>query len=224
VKQTAPLAGLLYCTECGSALQPTFTTRRGRRYKYYSCQAARRKTATRCSQLPVRATHLKMFLLRNLEPVLGLGLSWEAARVALRRVEYEGNNQRVSVAFQDGTRMEHTLCGLNFSDARKDVESGVVPRVSRLMALAIKFERLVREGAVRNYRELAEAGQISRARMSQIMRLSDLAPEIQEELLFLPKTLTGPDRFTEKTVRQVARSVDWECQRKEFRALGEQTR
>jgi hypothetical protein len=57
--------------------------------------------------------------------------------------------------------------------------------------------------------------------MSQIMRLSDLAPEIQEELLFLPKTVTGPDRFTEKSLRQVARSIDWDWQKKQFRALDE---
>ena len=82
-----------------------------------------------------------------------------------------------------------------------------MPRVSRLMALAIKFERLVRDGTVHNYRELADAGQISRARMSQIMRLSDLAPEIQEELLFLPNTITGPDRFLEKQLA-TSRSID----------------
>ena len=99
---------------------------------------------------------------------------------------------------------------------------GRIPRVSRLMALAIKFERMVREGTVHTYRQLAEAGQISRARMSQIMHLSDLAPEIQEELLFLPRTVTGPDRYTEKQMRQVARSVDWEWQKKQFRSLGEQ--
>ena len=41
--QVAPFAGLLYCTECSNGMRPTFTTRHGRRYKYYSCQAARRK-------------------------------------------------------------------------------------------------------------------------------------------------------------------------------------
>jgi hypothetical protein len=102
-------------------------------------------------------------------------------------------------------------------------DSGRVPRVSRLIALAIKFEGLVREGAGRNYRELAEAGQISRSRKSQIMHLSDLAPEIQEQLLFLPKTLSGPDRFTEEALRQVARSIDWEWQKKLFRTLGDET-
>jgi hypothetical protein len=122
--------------------------------------------------------------------------------------------------------MEYTLPAVNrpgLSEEAVAIDSGRVPRVSRLMALAIKFERLVREGTVRNYRELAEAGQISRARMSQIMHLSDLAPEIQEELLFLPKTVVGPDRFTEKGLRQVARSIDWEWQKKQFRVLGRPT-
>ena len=91
-----------------------------------------------------------------------------------------------------------------------------MPRVSRLMALAIKVERLVQEGEFRNHRALAEAGQISRARLSQIMRLTDLAPSIQEELLFLPKTIAGPDRISEKALRPVARSLDWDIQKQQF--------
>jgi site-specific DNA recombinase len=222
--QVAPLTGLLYCTECGSQMRPTFTTRHGRRYKYYSCHPARRKQGKPCSQTPVGAKDLENSLLRNLESVLGTGLNWEAVLKALRRVEYEGNTQRASIAFQDGTRMEQTLVTATCSktDGSAAEGGGRIPRVSRLMALAIKFERLVREGTVHSYRELADAGQISRARMSQIMHLADLAPEIQEELLFLPKTMTGPDRYTEKRLRQVARSIDWEVQKKQFRALGEQ--
>jgi site-specific DNA recombinase len=221
--QLAPLAGLLYCAECGSLMQLTFTTRHGRRYKYYSCQAARRKQKTPCTQNPTGATDLESSLLRNLEPTLGTGFSWEAVRPSIIRVEYENASRKVAVSFRDGTRMEYTLPVPNrpgLSEEAKASDGGRVPRVSRLMALAIKFERLVREGAVRTYGELAEAGQISRARMSQIMHLSDLAPEIQEELLFLPRTVVGPDRYTEKGLRQVARSIDWEWQKKQFRALG----
>lgn len=223
--QAAPLAGLLFCAECGSPMQPTFTTRHGRRYQYYSCQAARRREHQACSQTPAGAKDLEAFLFRALEPVLGTGSSWEAARKTIQRVEHAGSTQRVSITLHDGTRMEHTLPpnrpGWKDESVAR-IEGGRVPHVSRLMALAIKFERLVREGTVRNYRELAEAGQISRARMSQIMRLSDLAPEIQEELLFLPKTVTGPDRFTEKSLRQVSRSIDWACQKQQFRVLGDQ--
>jgi hypothetical protein len=87
------------------------------------------------------------------------------------------------------------------------------------MALAIKFEGLVREGRVRTYRLLAESGHVSRARLSQILYLTALAPDIQEQILFLPHTVEGPDAITEKALRQVSRSVDWEWQRKQFRAL-----
>jgi site-specific DNA recombinase len=220
--QVAPLAGLLYCTECGNAMQPTFTTRHGRRYEYYSCQPARRKAARQCSQNPVAAKDLEASLLRNLEPSLGTGFNWEAARKLIDRVKYEATSHRVSVTFQDGTRLDYTLPTEHAPGRRDDAaagEGGRVPRVSRLMALTIRFEGLVREGKVRNYRDLAEAGQISRARLSQIMGLLNLAPDIQEELLFLPKTIAGPDRFLEKSLRQVARSIDWERQRKQFRAL-----
>jgi hypothetical protein len=87
------------------------------------------------------------------------------------------------------------------------------------MALAIKLEGTVREGRVRTYRSLAEAGHVSRARLSQILHLMDLAPDIQEQLLFLPKTLAGPHPITERALRQIARSVDWDWQRKQFRSL-----
>ena len=220
--QLALLTGLLYCSECGSPMRLTFTTRHGRRYKSYSCQATRRKHKKRAPRTRL-GKDLETSLLRSLEPVFGTGLNWEAVLQSLLRLEYEGNTLRASIAFKDGTRMEQRLATLNRPGSRSDAATesggGRVPRVSRLMALAIKFERLVREGAVQNYRELADAGQISRARMSQIMRLSDLAPQIQEELLFLPKTMAGPDRFTEKTLRQIASSIDWDWQTKQFRAL-----
>jgi hypothetical protein len=72
-----------------------------------------------------------------------------------------------------------------------------VPRVSRLIALALKFQGLLSEGTVRNHVQLAELGEVTRTRVCQILRLTNLAPTIQEALLFLPKTLTGPDRMTE---------------------------
>ncbi len=59
-----------------------------------------------------------------------------------------------------------------------------VPRISRLMALAIKFDGLVRSGLIRNYSELAKLGNVTRARVTQIMNLNLLAPSIQEKLLF----------------------------------------
>jgi hypothetical protein len=58
-----------------------------------------------------------------------------------------------------------------------------VPRIARLMALAIHFDRLIREGVVKNYAELARLGGVSRARITQIMKLADLPVPVQERLL-----------------------------------------
>ena len=90
------------------------------------------------------------------------------------------------------------------------------------MALALHFQGLISEGVVSSYRALAEAGHVSRARLSQILQLTYLAPEIQEQLLFLPPTRQGFDRVLEKHVRGVARTVDWQTQRQLFRSLQDQ--
>ena len=92
-------------------------------------------------------------------------------------------------------------------------EPGNVPRVARLMALAIHFEGLLRRGEAADYAALARRGQVTRARMSQIMDLLHLAPDIQEALLFLPRTQNGRDAVTEHDLRPVAAQPDWEHQR-----------
>ena len=86
-----------------------------------------------------------------------------------------------------------------------------------MLALALRFERLVDEGSIRTYRELAEVGHVSRPRLSQIMQLAQLAPEIQEQVLFLPPTLDGPDPVLERRLRSIARVLDWEQQKELFR-------
>ena len=88
-----------------------------------------------------------------------------------------------------------------------------VPRISRLMALAIRFDGLVRRGEVRDYADLARLGYVTRARITQIMNLLNLAPNIQEALLFLPHTLMGRGPIREKDVRPITRVPHWSRQR-----------
>ena len=59
-----------------------------------------------------------------------------------------------------------------------------LPRIARLMALAIKFDGMLREGVVTDYADLARLGSVTRARMTQIMNLLNLAPDIQEQMIF----------------------------------------
>jgi hypothetical protein len=87
------------------------------------------------------------------------------------------------------------------------------------LALAIKLEGLVGGGDVRNQAQGERLGKISRARMSQILGLRNLAPAIQEKLLFLPQRVNGRERITEKRMRGIAQVVDWEEQEKLFAPL-----
>jgi len=49
--------------------------------------------------------------------------------------------------------------------------------------------------------------------MTQVMTLLNLAPEIQEAILFLPRAESGPDTMKEIEVRGIARVLDWAVQR-----------
>lgn len=91
---------------------------------------------------------------------------------------------------------------------------GRIPRVSRLMALAIHFDRLIREGKVADQSELARLAHVTQPRMTQIMNLNQLAPDIQEELLFLPKLTHGRERTHERMLRPITAVVDWPSQRR----------
>jgi hypothetical protein len=96
---------------------------------------------------------------------------------------------------------------------------GRVPRISRLMALAIRFDDLLRRGEVKDYAELARLGHVTRARVTQIMNLLNLAPDIQEALLFLPPVEAGRDPIKEWEVRPVAAEVVWTEQRNRWLGL-----
>ena len=91
---------------------------------------------------------------------------------------------------------------------------GRPPRTARLVALAHKLEELVRSGAVQSYGELARLGYISPARLSQIMILAQLAPVIQEYVLFLSAHEDGI--ITELDLRKIAREPRWDRQHELF--------
>ena len=109
-------------------------------------------------------------------------------------------------------------CGkrtMQSGEAPKPVEepTGRVQRVARLMALAIRFERLIREGSVRDQAEIATLGYVTRARVTQVMNLLHLAPDIQEAVLFLPLMTEGRDPVTERDLRPIAAEINWARQR-----------
>ncbi len=101
------------------------------------------------------------------------------------------------------------------------VAEGRIPRISRLMALAIRYDGFLRDGVVRDQTELAKLAHVTQPRMTQILNLLYLAPEIQEELLFLPRVMEGKDPVHEKMLRPIAAEVDWGRQREMWRRMEE---
>jgi hypothetical protein len=124
-------------------------------------------------------------------------------------------------------------CEVHFqarSRGRKELEVGAsplpvapgrVPRVSRLLALAHRLERLLRTGVVKDYTEAARLGHVTRARISQIISLLYLAPDIQETILFLPLIQRGRDLVILHDVLPIAATADWTKQRRLWRRLWE---
>jgi site-specific DNA recombinase len=211
------LVGLARCGECGAELKPTFTTRQGRRHVYYVCGRGRKH----CRQRPVAAEDLEGSLKQQLEKMLGPQPSTVVIQQALERVRYSSVSRIVQVSLRDGAQFDYSLAAPNRRGVvgAKTAPTGRIPRISKLMALAIKMEGLVREGKVNDYTALASVGHVSKPRLTQIMNLMNLAPDIQEALLFLPKIMSGPDPITERQMRPVMAAVDWSRQRELFTNL-----
>jgi hypothetical protein len=88
-----------------------------------------------------------------------------------------------------------------------------IPRITRLMALAIKFQQLVDRGEVRDYADLARLGYVTRARITQIMNLLNLAPDIQEAILDMAASVENTT-LAERQFRSIAKIVPWTHQRR----------
>lgn len=96
----------------------------------------------------------------------------------------------------------------------KPIPVGRVPRIARLMALAIHLQSEIDKGRIADFVEIARLGQVTRARVTQIMNLNMLAPDIQEELLNLPLTTKGRDKIREHMIRPLCTIPNWRMQRR----------
>ncbi len=89
------------------------------------------------------------------------------------------------------------------------------------MALAIHCDQLIRAGEVADQTEPARLLHVSQPRMMQIMNLLHLAPGIQEELLFLPRTVSGKEPIHEKLLRPIVAEMNWGRQQGMWAAVKE---
>jgi hypothetical protein len=96
-------------------------------------------------------------------------------------------------------------------------KTGRYPRAAQVLALALQFQEMIDRGEVRDYADLARLGCVSRERISQIMMLVWLAPDIQQAVLRLPPSERAP--FSEGALRRIAKIVRWDEQRLEWQRL-----
>ena len=81
-----------------------------------------------------------------------------------------------------------------------------VPRIAQLLALAIRFERMLQSGEIRTPAEIARRFGISTSRVSQILNLINLSPAKQEAVLLQQVNLS------EREIRSAAALLRWEEQ------------
>jgi hypothetical protein len=81
------------------------------------------------------------------------------------------------------------------------------------MALAIRFDQLICDGVVADQAELARLGYVSRARITQIINLVYLAPDIQEKVLYLSASKHTFVDLTERQIREFTAMPCWKEQR-----------
>ena len=100
-----------------------------------------------------------------------------------------------------------------------EVREPASPRITKLMALAIRLEGLLAEGVAKDYADLARLGGVSRSRITQILNLCNLAPVLQQRLLQLPAERGDHRGLTENALRQIGGILHWPEQISRFEEL-----
>ena len=101
----------------------------------------------------------------------------------------------------------------NSDNSSKPKPPARIPRIARLMALAIHYQEMLRTGEATDMIELSRRAKVSQPRMSQIMALNLLAPDIQTALLDLPPQSKGKPFLHEKRIRPITAMLEWTEQR-----------
>jgi len=144
------------------------------------------------------------------------------SRNDLARVLGRTNVDHLLVLTSDFDTIEFVLLDKRRRELRGPVEGRRIQFVPLSLAVAIRLDQLIRD--VADEAELARLGHVTRARLTQIMNLLNLAPDVQEQILFLPTFERGRNPLTEKQLRPIAATPSWNKQRqmweRELRVAG----
>jgi hypothetical protein len=127
-----------------------------------------------------------------------------------------------AAAFEIRFQIHPNPGGLREERGNGESNRGRLPRITQVLALAIHLDEMLRNGEATDYADLARMGGLCRERVSQIMRLNYLTPDIQVELLYLPPTATGRYPISETAIRKIANHLSWIHQRKQWLRLKEE--
>jgi hypothetical protein len=233
---------------------PAYTTRAGRRYRYYVCLKAQKQGAQACLGQTIAAERIEHVVVERLYELIANGdwperpqafpksrAEWDGLsrsqqnclmEQAVERILYDRRQEHARIQLrQPGTggaredipvrirkhAWEHLSPTPGKGRAQMELRENRLPHVSRLMALATRLETLLENGTVKDYADLARLGGVSRARITQIMNLRNLAPGIQEQLLFL--SAEDAPKIKEAVLRGIAKEMDWRVQTEIFKGL-----
>ena len=97
--------------------------------------------------------------------------------------------------------------------------TGRTPRVTRMLVRAHRIDAMIQAGELRDLADAARTIGVTRARMTQIMNLLLLAPEIQEAILDLAPVTNGRDPISERALRGIVAQTDWTKQVQMWREI-----
>jgi hypothetical protein len=92
-------------------------------------------------------------------------------------------------------------------------------RKTRDAAIMAALDLAESMGVEPNQAEIARVAGITRARITQILNLTNLAPDIQQSILDLEPSTDYVPRFREREVRTIAIMPNWEKQRVAWKRL-----
>jgi hypothetical protein len=87
-----------------------------------------------------------------------------------------------------------------------------------MLALAHHVEAAIGQGRLKSAADMAYQLGFTRARMTHLLDLLLLAPDLQEEVLFL-EAVDGQEPLSERGLRAIAHAGAWKVQRERWREV-----
>ena len=91
-------------------------------------------------------------------------------------------------------------------------------RVARMLAFAHKLKQAIDRGEYKSRADAARRLGLTRARVSQLLDLTLLAPDLQEQILFLER-VDGVEPTSERRIREIISRLDWTVQRRSWECI-----